>query len=162
MEAWGWFSLMLFHNNYHELTRCFMEGLHRPMLCGCWPMLCGCWPMLCGCWPVLCGCWGLFPVAAAPDGSVADRAIKEKAPSEVLVMPPFPAAGLRIGTGPICSLRGLLWPQSVCLEVGCVVAIYTHCGRGALVTLSTSCSQEQGPTMLNRLPLKLQGPCSPS
>lgn len=82
---------MFFPKNYRELTRCFMEGFPGPMLCGCWPML--------------YRCRGLFPAAAAPDGWVADRAIKEKTPCEVLVMPPFPAAGLRIGTGPICSLQ---------------------------------------------------------
>lgn len=136
MKARGWSSLMLLHSNYRELTRCFMEDILGPMLGGC---------------------WGLFPPLLQPQMAVwLTGPLKRRHP--VLCWSCLHSLLLtrELGQGP-SALCGTFMASKRCLKVGCMVAIYTRCGRGALVILFTSCSQEQGPTMLNKLPLELQG-----
>lgn len=92
-------------------------------------------------------------MAAPPDVNVANRANEETAPSEALVMPPFPDAGPRLGHG----------PSALSEEVGCVAPVHaSHQWERGFRPLFTACNPEQGPSMINRLSLKLLALSSPS
>lgn len=100
--------------------------------------------------------WGLTLVslASTPEGSAVDRANEEKAPCEVLAMSRFPVAEHWDTAQAHCSLWGR-W------DAWYPVMHHIN-GREALVTLCTACNPEQGPSVTNRLSLKLQEISSPS
>lgn len=87
-------------------------------------------------------------------GSAADRANEEKALCEVLATSRFPVAEHWDMAQAHCSLWGR-W------DAWYPVMHHIN-GREALVTLFTACNPEQGPSVANRLSLKLQKLSSPS
>lgn len=87
-------------------------------------------------------------------GRAADRANEEKALCEVLAMSRFPVAE----HWDTAQAHGSLWGR----WDAWYPVIHHINGREALVTLFTACNPEQGPSVTNRLSLKLQELSSPS